>query len=144
MIRNPFYSFPTYETNLIPLPTAHFFFIPHKIVYQLISNMLLSKLEAHTAHVKERNVILIFMFYLFLDKFNFLQAAAAKGEAPPGLPLKGAGQDSSDAQPTVIFHENKKKYLMEMFDHLVTFTLLNRLMVVLLRPAMRCLVNFGR
>ncbi|XP_022750943.1 phosphatidylinositol 4-kinase beta 1-like isoform X2 [Durio zibethinus] len=27
------------------------------------------------------------------------EAAAAKGEAPPGLPLKGAGQDSSDAQP---------------------------------------------
>ncbi|MCH88583.1 phosphatidylinositol 4-kinase beta 1-like, partial [Trifolium medium] len=26
-------------------------------------------------------------------------AAAAKGEAPLGLPLKGAGQDSSDAQP---------------------------------------------
>jgi hypothetical protein len=32
---------------------------------------------------------------------NFLQAAAAKGEAPPGLPLKGAGQESSDAQPRV-------------------------------------------
>lgn len=30
-----------------------------------------------------------------------LQAAAAKGEAPPGLPLKGAGQDSSDAKPRV-------------------------------------------
>ncbi|RWR92812.1 phosphatidylinositol 4-kinase beta 1 isoform X2 [Cinnamomum micranthum f. kanehirae] len=29
------------------------------------------------------------------------KAAAAKGEAPPGLPLKGAGQDSSDAQPKV-------------------------------------------
>ncbi|XP_050363612.1 phosphatidylinositol 4-kinase beta 1-like isoform X2 [Argentina anserina] len=29
-----------------------------------------------------------------------VKAAAAKGEAPPGLPLKGAGQDSSDAQPT--------------------------------------------
>ncbi|XP_038692592.1 phosphatidylinositol 4-kinase beta 1-like isoform X1 [Tripterygium wilfordii] len=28
-----------------------------------------------------------------------IKAAAAKGEAPPGLPLKGAGQDSSDAQP---------------------------------------------
>lgn len=28
-----------------------------------------------------------------------VKAAAAKGEAPPGLPLKGAGQDSSDAQP---------------------------------------------
>ncbi|KAE9602776.1 putative 1-phosphatidylinositol 4-kinase [Lupinus albus] len=28
-----------------------------------------------------------------------VMAAAAKGEAPPGLPLKGAGQDSSDAQP---------------------------------------------
>ncbi|KAM7276929.1 hypothetical protein ACFE04_018795 [Oxalis oulophora] len=27
------------------------------------------------------------------------QAAAAKGEAPPGLPLKSGGQDSSDAQP---------------------------------------------
>ena len=31
----------------------------------------------------------------------FVQAAAAKGEAPPGLPLKGAGQDSSDAQTRV-------------------------------------------
>lgn len=31
----------------------------------------------------------------------FWQAAAAKGEAPPGLPLKGAGQDSTDAQPRV-------------------------------------------
>lgn len=31
----------------------------------------------------------------------FLQAAALKGEAPPGLPLKGAGQDSSDAEPKV-------------------------------------------
>ncbi|XP_058097330.1 phosphatidylinositol 4-kinase beta 1-like isoform X2 [Magnolia sinica] len=30
-----------------------------------------------------------------------VKAAAAKGEAPPGLPLKGAGQDSSDAQPKV-------------------------------------------
>ncbi|XP_042492204.1 phosphatidylinositol 4-kinase beta 1-like isoform X3 [Macadamia integrifolia] len=30
-----------------------------------------------------------------------IKAAAAKGEAPPGLPLKGAGQDSSDAQPKV-------------------------------------------
>ncbi|XP_050204348.1 phosphatidylinositol 4-kinase beta 1-like [Mercurialis annua] len=30
-----------------------------------------------------------------------VKAAAAKGEAPPGLPLKGAGQDSSDAQPRV-------------------------------------------
>ncbi|KAM2710718.1 hypothetical protein FF1_047047 [Malus domestica] len=28
-----------------------------------------------------------------------VKAAAAKGEAPPGLPLKGAGQESSDAQP---------------------------------------------
>ncbi|KAL2342922.1 hypothetical protein Fmac_004207 [Flemingia macrophylla] len=28
-----------------------------------------------------------------------VKAAAAKGEAPLGLPLKGAGQDSSDAQP---------------------------------------------
>ncbi|KAI9074793.1 hypothetical protein K1719_043217 [Acacia pycnantha] len=28
-----------------------------------------------------------------------VKAAAAKGEAPIGLPLKGAGQDSSDAQP---------------------------------------------
>ncbi|KAK7289780.1 hypothetical protein RIF29_03716 [Crotalaria pallida] len=28
-----------------------------------------------------------------------VMAAAAKGEAPPGLSLKGAGQDSSDAQP---------------------------------------------
>uniref|UniRef100_A0A7C9AGJ6 1-phosphatidylinositol 4-kinase n=1 Tax=Opuntia streptacantha TaxID=393608 RepID=A0A7C9AGJ6_OPUST len=27
-----------------------------------------------------------------------VKAAAAKGEAPPGLPLKGAGQESSDAQ----------------------------------------------
>ncbi|CAA7027081.1 unnamed protein product [Microthlaspi erraticum] len=31
--------------------------------------------------------------------FEEVRAAAAKGEAPPGLPLKGAGQDSSDAQP---------------------------------------------
>ncbi|KAL5555544.1 hypothetical protein UlMin_037780 [Ulmus minor] len=30
-----------------------------------------------------------------------VKAAAAKGEAPPGLPLKGAGQDSSDAKPGV-------------------------------------------
>ncbi|KAF6170481.1 hypothetical protein GIB67_031889 [Kingdonia uniflora] len=30
-----------------------------------------------------------------------VKAAAAKGQAPPGLPLKGAGQDSSDAQPKV-------------------------------------------
>ncbi|XP_061970249.1 phosphatidylinositol 4-kinase beta 1-like [Populus nigra] len=30
-----------------------------------------------------------------------VKAAAAKGEAPPGLPLKGAGQVSSDAQPNV-------------------------------------------
>ncbi|KAL5175869.1 Phosphatidylinositol 4-kinase beta 1 [Glycine soja] len=30
-----------------------------------------------------------------------VKAAAAKGEAPLGLPLKGAGQDSSDAQPRV-------------------------------------------
>jgi len=30
-----------------------------------------------------------------------MQAAAAKGEAPPGLPLKGAGQESSDAQAKV-------------------------------------------
>lgn len=46
--------------------------------------------------------------YLFVIPLNcfqvcapFVQAAAAKGEAPPGLPLKGAGQDSSDAQPRV-------------------------------------------
>ncbi|XP_042492203.1 phosphatidylinositol 4-kinase beta 1-like isoform X2 [Macadamia integrifolia] len=31
-----------------------------------------------------------------------IKAAAAKGEAPPGLPLKGAGQDSSDAQPKYV------------------------------------------
>lgn len=31
--------------------------------------------------------------------FEEVKAAALKGEAPPGLPLKGAGQDSSDAQP---------------------------------------------
>ncbi|KAL8477577.1 hypothetical protein ACS0TY_029755 [Phlomoides rotata] len=30
-----------------------------------------------------------------------VKAAALKGEAPPGLPLKGAGQDSSDAQPKI-------------------------------------------
>ncbi|XP_057978244.1 phosphatidylinositol 4-kinase beta 2 isoform X3 [Malania oleifera] len=30
-----------------------------------------------------------------------VKAAAAKGEAPPGLPLKGAGQDSSDSHPKV-------------------------------------------
>jgi len=43
--------------------------------------------------------------------YNFtclLQAAAAKGEAPPGLPLKGAGQVSSDAQPNVKIHKNRK------------------------------------
>ncbi|PKI42253.1 hypothetical protein CRG98_037369 [Punica granatum] len=33
-----------------------------------------------------------------------VKAAAAKGEAPPGLPLKGAGQDSSDTQPRVGGH----------------------------------------
>ncbi|KAM7513799.1 hypothetical protein LguiA_003382 [Lonicera macranthoides] len=33
--------------------------------------------------------------------FEEVKAAALKGEAPPGLPLKGAGQDSSDAQPKV-------------------------------------------
>ncbi|KAE9449835.1 hypothetical protein C3L33_18259, partial [Rhododendron williamsianum] len=32
----------------------------------------------------------------------FIVAATLKGEAPPGLPLKGAGQDSSDAQPKVV------------------------------------------
>ncbi|CAA2970128.1 phosphatidylinositol 4-kinase beta 1-like [Olea europaea subsp. europaea] len=31
-----------------------------------------------------------------------VKAAALKGEAPPGLPLKGAGQDSSDAQPKAV------------------------------------------
>ncbi|XP_058186748.1 phosphatidylinositol 4-kinase beta 1-like isoform X1 [Rhododendron vialii] len=31
-----------------------------------------------------------------------VKAATLKGEAPPGLPLKGAGQDSSDAQPKVV------------------------------------------
>ena len=43
--------------------------------------------------------------------YNFtclLQAAAAKGEAPPGLPLKRAGQVSSDAQPNVKIHKNRK------------------------------------
>ncbi|XP_023636411.1 phosphatidylinositol 4-kinase beta 2 isoform X2 [Capsella rubella] len=30
--------------------------------------------------------------------YEEVRAAAAKGEAPPGLPLKGAGQDSSDAR----------------------------------------------
>ncbi|CAK9146933.1 unnamed protein product [Ilex paraguariensis] len=30
-----------------------------------------------------------------------VKAAALKGEAPPGLPLKGAGQDSSEAEPKV-------------------------------------------
>lgn len=34
-------------------------------------------------------------------RVHLLQAATLKGEAPPGLPLKGAGQDSSDAQPKV-------------------------------------------
>ena len=38
---------------------------------------------------------------LLLKHKIVVQAAAAKGEAPPGLPLKGAGQDSSDAQPRV-------------------------------------------
>ena len=41
-------------------------------------------------------------FALLLNSSNiFIQAFVAKGEAPPGLPLKGAGQDSSDAQPMV-------------------------------------------
>ncbi|XP_008808468.2 phosphatidylinositol 4-kinase beta 1 isoform X2 [Phoenix dactylifera] len=31
-----------------------------------------------------------------------VKAAAAKGQAPPGLPLKGAGQDSEDAKPKVM------------------------------------------
>ncbi|KAH7861307.1 hypothetical protein Vadar_024422 [Vaccinium darrowii] len=31
-----------------------------------------------------------------------VKAATLKGEAPPGLPLKGAGQDSSDAQPKAV------------------------------------------
>ncbi|GFY87520.1 phosphatidylinositol 4-OH kinase beta1 [Actinidia rufa] len=31
-----------------------------------------------------------------------VKAATLKGEAPPGLPLKGAGQDSADAQPSVM------------------------------------------
>ncbi|KAL1196304.1 Phosphatidylinositol 4-kinase beta 2 [Cardamine amara subsp. amara] len=31
--------------------------------------------------------------------YEEVRAAAAKGETPPGLPLKGAGQDSSDVQP---------------------------------------------
>ncbi|CAA6667722.1 unnamed protein product [Spirodela intermedia] len=35
-----------------------------------------------------------------------VKAAAAKGHAPPGLPLKGAGQDSSDSEPKVIFLDN--------------------------------------
>uniref|UniRef100_A0A7N0VA14 1-phosphatidylinositol 4-kinase n=1 Tax=Kalanchoe fedtschenkoi TaxID=63787 RepID=A0A7N0VA14_KALFE len=30
-----------------------------------------------------------------------VEAAAAKGEAPPGLPVKGPGQDSTDSQPKV-------------------------------------------
>ncbi|XP_059643982.1 phosphatidylinositol 4-kinase beta 1-like isoform X2 [Cornus florida] len=30
-----------------------------------------------------------------------VKAAALKGEAPPGLPLKGAGQDSSDTKPEI-------------------------------------------
>ncbi|CAH2073437.1 unnamed protein product [Thlaspi arvense] len=33
-----------------------------------------------------------------LVAFEEVRAAAAKGEAPPGLPLRGAGQDSSDSQ----------------------------------------------
>lgn len=41
-------------------------------------------------------------FFLMNSLCSLVQAAAAKGEAPPGLPLKGAGQDSSDAQPMVI------------------------------------------
>ena len=53
--------------------------------------------------------LLSFHLYFVLDVnefWTFLQAAAAKGEAPPGLPLKGAGQDSTDAQPRVNIHEN--------------------------------------
>jgi len=44
------------------------------------------------------------LFHLLFDSLNLivlLQAAAAKGEAPPGLPLKAAGQDSLEAQPKV-------------------------------------------
>ena len=37
-----------------------------------------------------------------VHKCTFSQAAALKGEAPPGLPLKGAGQDSSDAKSEVV------------------------------------------
>ena len=51
------------------------------------------------------NFSLHYLFVIPLNCFQvcapFVQAAAAKGEAPPGLPLKGAGQDSSDAQPRV-------------------------------------------
>ena len=54
---------------------------------------------------------LLYLFHatIFLDVngfWTFLQAAAAKGEAPPGLPLKGAGQDSTDAQPRVSAYDN--------------------------------------
>lgn len=50
--------------------------------------------------------ILLFIFVCGISKIwaMILQAAAAKGEAPPGLPLKGAGQDSSDTQPRVNSH----------------------------------------
>jgi phosphatidylinositol 4-kinase B len=43
----------------------------------------------------------------FLFSFLLLncQAAAAKGQAPPGLPLKGAGQDSQDVLQKVLNHE---------------------------------------
>ena len=44
-----------------------------------------------------------------------MQAAALKGEAPAGLPLKGTGQASSDAQPKVSTSEvaNNLYYLQQ-------------------------------
>lgn len=46
------------------------------------------------------------------------KAAALKGEAPPGLPLKGAGQDSSDAQPKVNILMNSNIFVFLCFHGL--------------------------
>lgn len=72
--------------------------------------------------------------YLYSWVFKFLlQAAALKGEAPPGLPLKGAGQDSSDAQPKVNIWSKSSLFVFFIFTGYIFFfffTLLNRLRMV--------------
>lgn len=47
---------------------------------------------------------LLILIGLFTPHLCKTKAAALKGEAPAGLPLKGAGQDSSDAQPKVTIY----------------------------------------